>query len=78
MTFNKEARDRYLQFAEDPVARWRGNFRDLAASITRMATLGPTGRIDDETVAYETSRLRSHWSGDKQVGDGLDVLLSSD
>jgi sigma54-dependent transcription regulator len=41
--FNMEARDRYLHFAEDPAARWRGNFRDLAASITRMATLSPTG-----------------------------------
>lgn len=78
MTFNKEARDRYLRFAEDPGARWRGNFRDLAASVTRMATLSHTGRIDVDTVAREASRLRLLWSGDKMVGDGLDVLLSTD
>ncbi len=78
VTFNKEARDRYLHFAENPAARWRGNFRDLAASITRMATLSSTGRIDVDTVALETSRLHSLWSGDKKVGDGLDILLSPD
>lgn len=78
VTFNKEARDRYLHFAEDSGARWRGNFRDLAASVTRMATLSQTGRIDVDTVALEASRLRSLWSGDKILGDGLDTLLSPD
>lgn len=78
VTFNKEARDRYLRFAEDPGSHWRGNFRDLAASITRMATLSPMGRIDVDTVAFETSRLRSLWSGEKNAGDVLGSLLSAD
>ena len=51
---------------------------DLAASITRMATLSPTGRIDVDTVAFETTRLRSLWSGEKNAGDALEGLLSMD
>ena len=43
-----------------------------------MATLSQTGRIGVDTVALETSRLRSLWSSDKKAGDELDVLLSSD
>lgn len=78
VTFNKEARDRYLRFAEDPGSRWRGNFRDLAASIARMATLSSTGRIDVDAVAFESSRLRSLWSGEKNAGDLLESLLSAD
>jgi transcriptional regulatory protein RtcR len=78
VTFNKEARDHYLRFAEDRASRWRGNFRDLAASVTRMATLSSTGRIDVDIVALEASRLRSLWSSDKKAGDGLEHLLSPD
>lgn len=50
MTFNKEARELYLSFAMEPEAAWRANFRDLSASVTRMATLAPQGRINEETV----------------------------
>lgn len=64
-TFNKEARQRYLAFATAPGARWPGNFRDLAASVTRMATLSPKGRIDLECVEAEIGRLRRLWSGQK-------------
>ncbi|ALH82597.1 RNA repair transcriptional activator RtcR [Sphingopyxis macrogoltabida] len=78
VTFNKEARDRYLRFAEDPAALWRGNFRDLAASITRMATLTPTGRIDTDIVDVELSRLRSLWTGTKDDTDRLGTLLSDE
>lgn len=39
-----------------------GNFRDLSASITRMATLAPSGRIDRSTVEQEIARLRLLWS----------------
>lgn len=78
VTFNKEARDRYLRFAEDPVALWRGNFRDLAASVTRMATLTPTGRIDTDIVNLEISRLRSLWTGAKGDADLLGTLLSAE
>jgi len=41
VTFNKEARQYYLDFATGPQGNWHANFRDLSASITRMATLAP-------------------------------------
>jgi transcriptional regulatory protein RtcR len=78
VTFNKEARDKFLGFAESAAALWRGNFRDLAASVTRMATLSPTGRIDFDAVAFEIGRLRSLWSTGDARGDALDNLLSAD
>lgn len=71
-SFNKEARQRYLAFATGPEATWPGNFRDLAASVTRMATLSPKGRVDMESVEAEIGRLKRLWSA--QRGDGSDVL----
>ena len=62
-TFNREARLRYLAFATSAEARWPGNFRDLAASVTRMATLAPRGRIDVDCVDGEIARLRRLWAG---------------
>jgi transcriptional regulatory protein RtcR len=79
VTFNKEARARYLAFATSLSARWAGNFRDLAASVTRMATLSASGRIDVEAVAQETARLERLWSNDTQGGDGpLASLLGAE
>jgi transcriptional regulatory protein RtcR len=60
-TFNRNARERYLAFALSGAAHWPGNFRDLAASITRMATLSPSGRIDEETVEREIKRIGALW-----------------
>ncbi len=71
-SFNKEAREAYLRFATSPEANWPGNFRDLAASVTRMATLSPRGRIDLECVEAEVARLRRLWSGQADRSD--DVL----
>jgi transcriptional regulatory protein RtcR len=76
--FNKEARQRYLAFAMSPEARWPGNFRDLAASITRMATLSPRGRIDVDCVDSEIIRLKRLWAGTKAAGDDLVALLLGD
>jgi transcriptional regulatory protein RtcR len=59
---NTEARDEYLRFATAPDAAWSGNFRDLSASVTRMATLAPGGRITTELVRQEIGRLRESWS----------------
>ncbi len=76
VTFNKEARDAYLSFAECPAASWHGNFRDLAASVTRMATLSPNGRIDKQAVDFELARLKALWSGETvAAGDSLEGLL---
>jgi len=77
VTFNKEARQRYLSFAMSGEARWPGNFRDLASSITRMATLSTRGRIDVDCVEVEIARLKRLWSGSDAVDpNGLDALLS--
>lgn len=77
VTFNKEARTRYLAFAMSPEARWLGNFRDLAASVTRMATFSPRGRIDLECVESEIVRLKRLWSAEAGP-DLLDTLLEPD
>jgi transcriptional regulatory protein RtcR len=58
--FNLEARAAYLAFARSPAATWAGNFRDLTASITRLATLADGGRITMDDVAGEVKRL--HWA----------------
>ena len=61
VTFNKEARTAFLKFAEAPDSQWFGNFRDLNAAVTRMATLAPRGRIRAEEVDEEVARLRQNW-----------------
>ncbi len=80
VTFNREARDRYLAFATGSDAIWSGNFRDLSASITRMATLSPDGRIDRKTVDLEVARLRRLWTSERGGGDAnhLADLLGAD
>lgn len=60
---NKEARDRFLQFATSADAQWVANFRDFNAAVTRMATLAAGGRITVELVDEETDRLRGQWIG---------------
>jgi transcriptional regulatory protein RtcR len=72
ITFNREARDRYLAFATAPEASWTANFRDLGASITRMATFAPAGRINEDVVVEEIARLRRVWSrGGEDAGEAM-------
>jgi transcriptional regulatory protein RtcR len=71
--FNLEARRRYLAFASSSEAAWLGNFRELSASITRMATLADSGRIDEAQVQEEIERLRYAW-GLTQVGSNSEDL----
>ena len=59
--FNQQSRDRYIQFATSAIATWPGNFRELTASITRMATLSTQGNITLEQVENEIRRLQIHW-----------------
>jgi transcriptional regulatory protein RtcR len=59
--FTAEARGAYLRFATAVDALWRGNFRDLSASITRLATLAEHGRIGIALVNAEIQRLRWQW-----------------
>ncbi|MBJ9977430.1 sigma 54-interacting transcriptional regulator [Pseudomonas sp. S75] len=65
--FNLEAKRRYLAFAHASEARWAGNFRELSASITRMATLADSGRIDEALVNEEIERLRHAWGLESTV-----------
>ncbi|MHC4376864.1 MAG: RNA repair transcriptional activator RtcR [Planctomycetota bacterium] len=66
VTFNREARRRYLAFAAE--AAWERNFRDLNASVARLATLARGGRVDRDLVEAEIGRLERHWA--PQAGDG--------
>ena len=56
VSFNKEARARFLAFALDPANTWPGNFRDLNAMVVRMATLSDGGRITADLVEEEIAR----------------------
>jgi transcriptional regulatory protein RtcR len=77
VTFSKEARGRFLDFALSPAAAWAGNFRDLNAAVARMATLAPGGRISTQVVDEETSRLSAAWhKPDAQQGDELEQFLT--
>lgn len=77
VSFNKAARDQYLNFARAPQALWRANFRDLNASITRLATLATGGRITEQLVTEEIQRLNKAWAGFAQDSDDdLSKVLS--
>jgi transcriptional regulatory protein RtcR len=62
VTASREARERFLRFATSPDALWSGNFRDLGAAVTRMATVAAGGRISVEVVEEEITRLRAAWA----------------
>ena len=74
VTINREARERFLAFAEGPDAPWPGNFRDLSAAVTRMATLAPAGRIGPTDVDEEIGRMRVAWGNDGNGGPADDPL----
>ena len=79
---NKEAREDYLEFAMSAQAAWSGNFRDLSASVTRMATLADSGRITKDVANDELARLRKLWrpQSDSNPPDSglLDALLGAE
>jgi transcriptional regulatory protein RtcR len=84
--FNAEAKAQYLRFAQSAQAHWSGNFRDLGASVTRLATLAEGGRISEALVQAEIARLRWLWRRDGAGGDatsseplaGLQALLGDE
>lgn len=78
IAFNKEARDRYLAFATSAEARWPGNFRDLAASVTRMATFSPAGRINLDCATAEIARLQRLWRSGKTEAGILSTLMTGE
>lgn len=61
MTFNAEARKAYLKYALSSEARWAANFRDLAASVTRLCTFADGSRIQLPSAEREIERLRNGW-----------------
>lgn len=66
--FDREAREHYLRFACSHQASWRGNFRELSASVARMATLAEQGRITLQLAQEEIQRLRTNWQdGDTRL-----------
>lgn len=74
VTFNKEAREKFLAFAAG--AAWRRNFRDLNASISRMATLagGAGARITVDIVEEEIAGLSASWRGARDAAGGETML----
>ena len=75
--FNKEARDHFMRFAASPSASWRGNFRDLSAAVTRMATLSEAGRITDSVADEEIKRLKRLWQAHGEQTYSSEVDLAS-
>lgn len=73
VTFNREARERFVEFAASAGARWTGNFRDFNAAIVRMGTLARGGRITLDIVEEEIARLHRAWSGG---GEGVESLVA--
>ena len=73
--FNKEAESAFLKFAVAPDTPWNGNFRNLSAAITRMATLCQGGRITVAEVEEEKKRLRNSWSTPHENHDETSDVL---
>ena len=73
--FNAEARAVYTSFATSANAEWTGNFRELSASVSRMATLSDGGRISESVVNDEIERLLASWRPSQR--GGLDGVLAT-
>jgi transcriptional regulatory protein RtcR len=74
--FNAEARALYVRFATSAAAEWAGNFRELSASVSRMATLSDGGRITELIAREEIERLRAAWAPARD--ETLSGLLTDD
>ena len=66
-----------MHFAASPSASWRGNFRDLTAAVTRMATLSEAGRITDSVADDEIRRLKRLWQPQESHADGAEIELAA-
>ncbi|MDI1298544.1 RNA repair transcriptional activator RtcR [Methylotenera sp.] len=74
VSFSQAALSQYLTFGYSAQATWRANFRDLNASITRMATLAEGGRINESIVQAEITRLIRDWQGVSPVDENQRTL----
>lgn len=59
ISMTREAREVFMAFAT--TAPWHGNFRDLASTVMRMATLADGGRIGVNDVQIECESLQASW-----------------
>ena len=75
VSFNRAAKSKYLAFSLSTFADWKGNFRDLNSSITRMSTLAKGGRISESGVDAEIQRLQLDWNTNNAVDDNPDTKL---
>ena len=76
VSFTRDARVRFLRFAQSSEGLWPGNFRDFGASIRRMATLAHQGSIEALDVDEELERLRLMWRSEHaQGGQSLAAAL---
>jgi len=76
VTFSKDARQQFLDFAVSPQAAWAGNFRDLNGAVVRMATMASGGRITVEVVEQEIGRLQAAWRSGPADGDEPNAILA--
>ena len=65
-----------MRFAASPSAAWHGNFRDLHAAVTRLATLSEAGRITDSVVDEEIRRLKRMWLHHGEHQGGMEIELA--
>ncbi|MEO1659751.1 MAG: RNA repair transcriptional activator RtcR [Pseudomonadota bacterium] len=78
ISFNQSAYRNYLRFAESSSAAWTGNFRDLGASIVRMATLADGGRITEDVVSTEIQRLEHAWHTPEEAFSAIETCLGAE
>ncbi len=76
--FNAEARRAYLEFATAAGAAWNGNFRELSASVARMATFAEGGRITLDVAREEIERLRHGWKPRSSQGALASLLPTAE
>jgi transcriptional regulatory protein RtcR len=74
VSFSQSALAQYLAFGHSNKALWCANFRDLNASVLRMATLAEGGRINEAVVEAEIVRLSKDWQGFEPLSE-LPILL---
>ncbi|WP_208354403.1 RNA repair transcriptional activator RtcR [Pseudaestuariivita rosea] len=73
--FNTDAAQKYMRFAKDPATLWPGNFRDLGASVQRLCTLAPRGRVTVKMVEDEITWLTAQWA---RANENQDAQLVRD
>ncbi len=75
LSFNKEAKEKFLALAVSKEALWKSNFRDLSGAVIRMSTLSEGGRITEDAVCNEWNRLKKQWRQDgKQDTDNINLV----